>query len=421
MKNAIEVVEAASDGRFGDIVDRLAPSLRAMVTEDTLRAGWDAATGPLGACTGIGEPVTEPVTDGAVLVKVPVTFTDGAITVLVSLTDTGELVGVQLASPSAMAPRREWQRPSYVDTSSFADHDVVLGTDALAVAGTVSIPRGDGPWPAAVVLAGSGPNDRDGTIESNKPLKDLAWGLASRGIAVLRFDKVTYAHPAEVEADPAFTVLDEYRPAALAAIAELRATPGVDAHRIVLLGHSLGGTVAPRIATEVPDLAGLVLVAAGAQPMHWAAVRQVRYLADLGPAPAAAEPVIATMTEQARCVDDPGLTARTPAHLLPFGQPAPYWLDLRDYDQVGTAAALRMPLLVANGGRDYQATIADDLARWRAGLEHRDDVTIREYPADNHFFFPGEGPSTPADYQQPHHVDPTVIADLADWIHNANT
>jgi uncharacterized protein len=410
---AVRIVEAATQGRFGEIVDSFAPALRSMVTEDTLRAAWDAATNQLGTFTGIGEPVEEPPS-----VKVPVTFTDGGITVLVSLAGSGELVGLQLAPPSAMAPQHEWQPPSYADALAFSEHDVTLGDDALAVPGTMTLPDGDRPWPAVVLLAGSGPNDRDSTIGPSKPLKDIAWGLAGRGVAVLRFDKVTHTHPGQVVANPAFTALDEYRPAALAAIAELRATPGVDADRIVLLGHSLGGTIAPRIATDVTGLAGLVLFAAGAQPLHWSAVRQIRYLADLDPTTAtAAAPVIATMTEQAERVDDPGLTAQTPADLLPFGLPAPYWLDLRDNDQVGTAAALSMPMLIVNGGRDYQATIADDLARWRAGLGHRDNVTFREYPADNHFFFPGDPPSTPADYLQPQHVDDTVIADIADWIH----
>jgi hypothetical protein len=272
----------------------------------------------------------------------------------------------------------------------------------------MTVPDGDGP--GVVILAGSGSNDRDGTIGPSKPLKDLAWGLASRGIAVVRFDKVTHAHPAEVVKDPNFTALDEYRAAALAAIARL---PGPT----VLLGHSLGGSIAPRIAAEVGDLAGVVLFAAGAEPLHWSAVRQVRHLAELGPAGVeGAAPIIDAMTEQARRVDDPGLTAQTPANLLPFGLPAPYWLDLRDYDQVRAAANLAIPMFVVNGGRDYQVTLADDLARWRAGLAHRADVTFREYPADNHFFFPGDQPSSPEEYQRLHHVDETVVADLASWV-----
>jgi hypothetical protein len=136
---------------------------------------------------------------------------------------------------------------------------------------------------------------------------------------------------------------------------------------------------------------------------------------------AQAAAVIADMIARARRVDDPGLTADTPAELLPFNQPAAYWLDLRDHDPVDAAAQLRMPMLVVNGGRDYQVTIADDLARWRAGLGDRADVTIREYPADNHLFFAGEGRSTPEEYQRAQHVDESVIVDIARWVHELSS
>jgi uncharacterized protein len=284
----------------------------------------------------------------------------------------------------------------------------------------MSLPRQGGPLPAVVLLGGSGPVDRDETIGRNKPFKDLAWGLASRGVAVLRFDKVTHAHGQEVVKDPGFTVTDEYVPHAAAAIRALRQQPAVDAGRVFVLGHSLGGTAAPRVVAAEPSVAGLVIMAGGTQPMHWAAVRQVRYIASLDPATAAAsQPTIEAMTRQARLIDSPGLSPSTPASELLFGVPAPYWLDLRGYDPAAAAAALGKPVLILQGGRDYQATVADDLAGWEAGLTGRPDVTVRVYAADNHLFFPGSGPSTPAEYEPAQHVDPAVIADIAEWLISA--
>ena len=98
------------------------------------------------------------------------------------------------------------------------------------------------------------------------------------------------------------------------------------------------------------------------------------------------------------------------------GVPAPYWLDLRGYDPAAAAAALGKPMLIVQGGRDYQVTVADDLSRWQAALAARPDVTIRVYPADNHLFFPGSGPSAPAEYEPAQHMDPAVVADVADWV-----
>ena len=80
------------------------------------------------------------------------------------------------------------------------------------------------------------------------------------------------------------------------------------------------------------------------------------------------------------------------------------------------SAALNTPMLIVQGGRDYQATVADDLSRWQAALDGRPDVTIRVYPADNHLLFPGSGPSSPAEYEPVQHVDPAVVADVAAWL-----
>jgi dienelactone hydrolase len=419
----LAVLDLARAGRFAEIRDLFAPQLRTMVTAEALQSAWSAELGRLGPVCAAGTPVSEPPAAGVAVVKIPVTFERGELTLVVSVTDAGWLAGLQLAPAAAAQPTQPWEPPAYADPGTFDEQEVTIGSGPLAVPGTLSLPRtpgpgpGVGPRPGIVLLSGSGPQDRDETIGRNKPLKDVAWGLASRGVAVARFDKVTYAHRNEVAQAPDFTVADEYVPHAVAAVHLLAQHPAVDAGRIFVLGHSLGGTLAPRVAAAQPSVAGLVILAGGTQPLHWAAVRQVRYLASLDPATAAAsESVIEAMSRQAAAVDSPGLSPSTPASELPFGGPAPYWLDLRGYDPVAVAAALGQPMLILQGGRDYQVTVADDLAGWKAGLAHRPDVTFRVYDPDNHLFFPGTGPSAPVEYEPAQHVDPAVIADIASWL-----
>jgi dienelactone hydrolase len=418
----LAVVELARAGQFDEIRELFTPGLRPMVTADGLRAAWEAELAQRGRLTAVGAPVSDQADGAMITVQVPVTFERGRQTLAVYLTRDGQLAGIQLAPPGDAQAAAPWEPPGYADPDRFDDHEVTLGSGPLAVSGTLSLPRQrqSGLLPALVLLGGSGPEDRDGSIGRSKPLKDLAWGLASRGVAVLRFDKVTHAHPDRVRENRAFTVADEYLPDALAAIALLQAHPAVDATRVFVAGHSLGGTVAPRVAAAEPSVAGLVLLAGGVQPLQWAAVRQISYLASLAPATAAAaQPGIDALTAQARRVDSPDLSPETPDAELPFSVPAPYWLDLRGYDPVAVAAGLRQPMLLLQGGRDYQVTVADDLSRWRAGLDHRPDVTVRVYPADNHFFFPGTGPSSPAELPAAQHLDPEVVADVSDWLGGA--
>lgn len=304
------------------------------------------------------------------------------------------------------------QPPEYAAPEAFDEHDLLLGSEPVTVPGTISMPRAVGLRPGVVVLPGSGPTDRDGTLGDNKPLRDIAWGLARRGVAVLRFDKITHARPEQI--DERFTAADEYVPHAVAAVHALRAHPGVDPERVFVLGHSLGGRMAPRVAAAEPSVAGLILMAGSAQPLHWTAVRQIRYLTELGGG--ASLPAVETITRQAELVDSADLSPATPREELPLAAPAAYWLDLRDYDPVATAAVVGKPMLILQGGRDYQVTVDDDLARWRAGLDGRPGVTIQVYEADNHLFFPGIGPSTPAEYAASQHVDPQVVTDIATWL-----
>ncbi|MEU9023471.1 hypothetical protein [Actinomadura sp. NPDC048394] len=409
---AAGVVRSLRDGRFAEVEALFAAPLRAVASAGTVRVAWTDEIARRGPVTSVGDPAAEPLGTDLTRVSVPVGCERGALTVVMSVDAAGLLNGLRLAPGGTAAP---WNPPPYADPSAFEEREVTVGSGPLAVPGTLTLPRTNGPRPGVVLLSGGGPFDRDATSGPNKPLKDLAWGLATSGVTVLRFDKATHAHPAEVAADPGFTMADEYVPHAVAAVRLLRGEPGVDAARVFVLGHSMGGKAAPRVAAAEPSVAGLVIMAGDAQPMHEAAVRVTRYLASLNPGPDA-DVAVAAIVRQAARVADPGLSPATPAADLPFGLPAPYWLDMRAYDPVATAVAVGKPMLILQGGRDYQVTVEDDLSRWQAGLDGRPDVTVRVHAADDHLFFPGTGPSTPAGYDRPQHVDPAVLDDIAAWL-----
>lgn len=301
--------------------------------------------------------------------------------------------------------------PPYADPTRFREEAVTVGAGEWALPGTLTRPRGGGPAPGVVLVHGSGPGDRDETVGPNRPFRDLAWGLASRGIAVLRYDKRTRVHAARMAQLPTLTVKDETIDDALAAVALLRQTPGVDPRHIFVIGHSLGATLAPRIAAADPQLAGIVLLAGGTRKMEEMLVQQADYLTSVDSSIA---PRLAPLREGAARIRalTPADSAR-PGFIL--GAPAAYWLDLRAYDILATARAIATPMLVLQGERDYQAT-REDFEALQRGLAQRPDVRFRLFPALNHLFIAGEGRSMPAEYAQPGIVAEEVVTTIAGWI-----
>jgi len=307
--------------------------------------------------------------------------------------------------------------PDYAKPDSFREEEVVVGSGEWELPATVTLPAGEGLFPAVVLVHGSGPNDRDETIGPNKPFRDLALGLATRGVGVLRYDKRTKVYgPKLAAAAGKITVKEEAIDDALAAVALLRETPGIDPKRIFVAGHSLGGMLIPRIAARDQRIAGFVVLAGTTRPLEDVVLDQHNYLFSLdGETSATEKEILDKLQQQVARVKDPALSAETPGADLPLGIPAAYWLDLRGYDPAKAAKRIRRPLLILQGQRDYQVT-AEDFAGWRESLSSRANVRLKQYPTLNHLFMHGEGAGTPAEYLKAGHVAEIVVEDIARWI-----
>lgn len=285
------------------------------------------------------------------------------------------------------------------------------GEDGLPA--TLTLPRGAGPFPAVVLVHGSGAHDRDETIGANAPFRDIAHGLAERGIAALRYEKRTRRHP-ELLSDALLTIDRETTHDALLAVARLRQVRAIHPGRIFVLGHSQGGMLAPRIAARAPDVAGVILLAAPARPLLDLLVEQHRRigLLDDGTINDAEQVVLQRLVEGVRAIR---AGHEPPASRLPMGLPARYWRSVDAVDPVAEAATIPQPMLLLQGGRDQQVVSADWL-RWRRAFADTPRVTFAHYETLNHLGIAERGPASMRSYQVPGRVSADLLDDVALWI-----
>jgi dienelactone hydrolase len=395
---AREIAQALVRGDLQSVVSRFDPALRAVLSEAQLRAGWNQVMALAGAFRELGAARAE-TSRGATVLVLPMTFEKATWELKAALGADRQVTGLFFSPVSTT-----WSPPPYAP-ARLAETAVEVGEEQLP--GTLALPEGEGVFPAAVLVHGSGPNDADETLGPNKPFRDLALGLAARGIATLRYDKRTHAQRAAAMPIGGFTVKEEVLDDAIAAVHLAASTQAIDGERVWVIGHSLGGLLAPRIAAASSEVAGIVILAGPTRTIEDLLVDQMRTIAGAG------SPEVALAEAVARAVRDPQLTDDASIDFLGVKMPGSYFLDLRRYDAPATAASLAVPILVLQGERDYQVRRAD-YDGWAKALAGRPRARLKLYPALNHLFEAGQGPSLPPEYLRPDlHVDAEVIADIA--------
>ncbi|MDA8442476.1 MAG: alpha/beta fold hydrolase, partial [Peptococcaceae bacterium] len=306
------------------------------------------------------------------------------------------------------------QTPSE-QSDKFSEVPLKIGEPQYPLEGKLTMPKANTDVPVVILVHGSGSSDMNETIGSagNAIFRDLAHGLAARGIAVIRYNKRYYQYPQT--ATPTLTVWDEVINDVNATIALARTTEGIDKNKIVIIGHSLGGMLGPQIAQENSDLAGFVSLAGSPRKLEDIILDQNKAaLAVLNNTDTEKQAILAkvlTLVQQVKA-----LTPESP-HGTIFNVNSEYWLSLHETNPYNIVASLDIPMLFLQGSADFQVTPEADFAVWQQLLQDHNNAQFKLYPGLNHLFMPSSGKADLSEYNAQANVAEQVIDDIAAWIY----
>ena len=413
-----QLMQDLTTGRFAAVEARFDSQMTKALPQEKLSALWKEFAGQVGSFERVvaNEPTLEP--GGYHVIAVTCVFERNREgDALVTFDKSGHIAGFYFG-PQQTAIAKGWTPPSYAHPERFHEVPLLVNDGPWHLPSTLTVPNGTSPFPAVALIPGSPPVDQDETVGPNKVFKDLAWGLASRGIAVLRYTKRTHQFGAGLGGGQisSFSLRYELLDDARAAIAVLARRSDIDHRHTYLLGHSMGGIAVPKLAATDQQVAGTIVMGTPAGDLLTALITRTE---DSGGEGEQSKQQTASMVATFRKLRDGAFIPGETVDL--FGQTTlvSYWDGLRNFRPGAAIAKLKLPALILVGGHDAEVT-PDDVDQWKRALVGREDDSIKFYPDVFHLFMPSsstkKGQDSPDDWTRPAHVTPEVVGDTASWI-----
>lgn len=278
------------------------------------------------------------------------------------------------------------------------------------------------PVPAVVFVHGSGSSNMDEKVGQLTPFKDLAEGLANKGIASIRYDKRSFAHGLKMVRDKStiITVKEETIDDAILATELLKKDSRIDSHNIFIIGHSMGGMLAPRIDSEGGKYKGLIIMAGTPRKLedvmleqneavlsstkglvNWIVRKQVAKLSGLFSG------LYELSDEEAKKKKVMG------------GTTLYYFKEMGEHSVADYLATTKKPMLIVQGEKDFQVSVEKDFNEYKRLLNDKTNVEFRLYENLNHAFVNylySDILKAKQEYNTERHIGEEVISDIADWI-----
>lgn len=389
---ARELSEQMAGGVFASCAERFSDSLRENLDEAALRSAWEQVVSAAGDYVGFYESsVSE--SGGGTTVVTTLEYTGTGVTITLVLNEKNGIEGIWLNYRSLPVPDAE--------NDSFTETAVQIGEYRLN--GVLTLPADVEQPPVAILIQGSGQSDYDESVGGTKPFRDLAHGLAERGIASVRYNKRFYQCPEAGDDPAAVTIRTEVLEDVNAAIRFAEECGGVNGEKIFLIGHSLGGMLAPAAAGENPAVSGIVSLAGSPRRLEDIICSQYEFqLRQKGLSEDKIEKALLSVYGEAEGVKNVS-EGDTDQY---FGVSGIYWYSLNQIDSAEAALSLEIPMLFLQGSADMQIYADIDYTAWQALLADRPNCRFRLFDGLGHLFIGEEGT-----------VDEAVTAEIAAFIH----
>jgi len=312
---------------------------------------------------------------------------------------------------------KSYGMPDAARNAVFGKRQLSVKTDTFELNGELIFPLHVVQAPVAILVHGSGASDLDETIGPNKIFKDLALELAMKGIATFRYNKRAFSYPETIKKGVDFNILEETIDDASSAIEMLSGIEEIDTSKIFVLGHSLGAYAAPWIADINPRISGIIMMGAPSQPIFELLPMQFEYMFGLDNHMSFVEKQFLRRVKKQTVMMRKGnfdqIKSKTFAGTY---WPPSYFKFIQDYSPLSTLDSTECPVLILQGGRDYQVPLETQFVPFQKAHHENPLIKFKVFDDLNHLFLFGEGPSVPSEYIRPGHVDSQVIDVISDWI-----
>lgn len=392
------------EGNLKTTVERFSPLLRLQLSEESLKLAMDQVVPGLGEFIDVYE-ISEETSNQYQTVHVTLKYEYSGFMISFTYDASGKLVGL-------------WMNMALIDeepveTKDYKEIKFTYGEGKYPLTGILTLPKGVKKPPVVILVPGSGNHGVNEVVGKNRPFRDIAWGLAEKGIATIRYNERLALYQELLQTEKFTIQLDSLKDAG-DAIQYALSNDKINKKKIFVAGHSLGGMMAPKLASDNKQVAGILILAGSPRKLEDICLDQItNAVKDSKELDAISAKLY---LEQAKKDVKEIKALKKGSDNVLVGYPAHYWYSLNKIDIAGLAKKLKIPMFIAQGSEDWQVFADKDYKEWQKVLKGKKNVTFKLYDGLNHLFVKSNGKTDITEYNVPGYVDKKVINDMAKWI-----